>query len=532
MFVTEVFKDIRLVGTPPSAIGKYGGDTDNWMWPRHTGDFSVFRIYADKDNNPSEYAPDNIPYKPVHYLPISLKGVKENDFTLVFGFPGKTHHELLSYGLQYAIDVSNAKRIEMRETSLKIIDKAMLESEEVNIKYAAKQSSISNAYKKWIGQNKGLKRSKALQLKRNFEKEFKTKIASNPKYSDLLKKFETTYAESEKYFLAKDMFREIVYYGPEIIYFANRFKDIVNNYKTLKQDGKLDKEVEKLKNRSKKFFKNYEKRIDQKVFANLFKLYLDNLTSDLRPKISLTLATKYKGDYAKYASSLYKKTIFASQEKMNILLNNFSENSIKKIQKDPGFRLMKQVYAVYHDLALPSYNKYNNEINKLMRSYIKVKKELYSDNNYWADANSTLRVTYGKVKGYEPMDGVKYKHYTTLKGVVEKYQKGHRDFDLPIKLIELYDKKDFGQYSQNGEMWVCFTAANHTSGGNSGSPIIDADGNLLGLNFDRTWESTMSDLMYDPTICRNISVDARYVLFIIDKFAGATYLINELSLVK
>lgn len=538
MFITETYKDVRLVGAPPSSIGKFGFDTDNWVWPRHTGDFSIFRIYADKDNKPAEYSKDNVPYKPKYSFPISLNEVKEGDFTLLYGFPGRTQEYLTSHAVDYTLNSGNPAKITMRDASLAIINKAMAESDKVRIQYAAKQSRISNSHKKWIGESKGLKRLDAIKTKQQFEEKFAEDVAQNDEnqklYGDLLGKYEKLYEENNKYVLGRDLFIELYYYGPEIFRFANDFNKYVEYYLNdeLPEDQKL-KSSEILKPKINSFFKDYNAEVDKELFAELTSLYVQLVDPSLIPNYKTIVDEKYKGDYAAYAEKTFKKSIFDNRVDISDFVYNPSKPKAKKLSKDPIFVLVNELLTQYRNLIAPAYSAFSDNLDILEKDYLKAMMELMPDEKrYYPDANSTLRVAYGKVEGYEPKDGAYYHFYTTLDGVAEKYIPGDREYDVPEKLMDLYFSKDFGQYGYGDKMPVCFIASNHSTGGNSGSPVLDANGNLKGLNFDRCWEGTMSDIMFDPDRCRNIMVDLNYVLFIIDKFAGAKHLVDEMKLVK
>lgn len=538
MFITETYKDVRLVGAPPSSIGKFGFDTDNWVWPRHTGDFSIFRIYADKDNKPAEYSKDNVPYKPKYSFPISLNEVKEGDFTLLYGFPGRTQEYLTSHAVDYTLNSGNPAKITMRDASLAIINKAMAESDKVRIQYAAKQSRISNSHKKWIGESKGLKRLDAIKTKQQFEEKFAEDVAQNDEnqklYGDLLGKYEKLYEENNKYVLGRDLFIELYYYGPEIFRFSNDFNKYVEYYLNdeLPEDQKL-KSSEILKPKINSFFKDYNAEVDKELFAELTSLYVQLVDPSLIPNYKTIVDEKYKGDYAAYAEKTFKKSIFDNRVDISDFVYNPSKPKAKKLSKDPIFVLVNELLTQYRNLIAPAYSAFSDNLDILEKDYLKAMMELMPDEKrYYPDANSTLRVAYGKVEGYEPKDGAYYHFYTTLDGVAEKYIPGDREYDVPEKLMDLYFSKDFGQYGYGDKMPVCFIASNHSTGGNSGSPVLDANGNLKGLNFDRCWEGTMSDIMFDPDRCRNIMVDLNYVLFIIDKFAGAKHLVDEMKLVK
>ena len=534
MFVYEVYKDVRLVGTPPSAIGKFGGDTDNWVWPRHTGDFSLFRIYADKDNKPAEYSPDNVPYKPKKYLPISLKGVKKGDFTMIYGYPGSTSQYITSHAVEIITKVSNPHKIRLRGKVLEIMDAAMNESQEIRIKYFAKASSVSNSWKRWQGEIKGLRRLKAIEKKQNQEEEFTTWANSNEvrkqKYGDLIKTFEKLYNELKIYTAPRDYRREAGL-RIELISYVYRFYSLVNLSVDSASNEKINEEITRLKNISDSFFKDYYLPIDKKVFSTVLKMYFENVKKEFHPEIFLKLEKKYKGNFEKYADYVFKKSMFAKQEKVNSLLTDYSTSLVGKIVKDPAFELLESINNVYYDKVMVRYNELNSEITNLYKTYVTGLREMQKDKIFYPDANFTLRVAYGEVDGYYPRDAVYYKYFTTLEGIMEKDNPDIYDYDVPEKLKTLYNNKDYGIYGENGKMHVCFTASNHTTGGNSGSPVINAEGHLIGINFDRCWEGTMSDIMFDPDMCRNIILDIHFVLFIIDKFAGAGYLIDEMTLV-
>lgn len=536
LIVTETFKDVRLVGAPPSSIGKFGGDTDNWVWPRHTGDFSLFRIYANQTNEPADYSADNVPYKPKFFFPISLNGANEGDFTMVYGFPGRTSEYLTSHGVNQIYSVINPHAISIRNARLEVMDAGMKESAKVRIQYASKQSRVSNAYKKWKGQNRGLKRFDAVNLKIGREKEFtkwvKGDAARIKQYGNLLSKFGNLYETIEPHRLHRLYVNEAMN-GIEAISYANGFITLLNLSKEEKVNTEaLEKELEKRKNAVAGYFKNYHQPIDKKVFKSLLELSIEKMPKKLQPAIFSDINNKYSGNLNKYTDAVFKKSIFVSEEKINSFLSTYTYKKAKKLEKDPVFHLMNEVLIHYANTSASIYFETNNEIDKLYRVYMKALQEMSANKKLYPDANSTLRVAFGKVEGYKPYDGVNNEHFTTLAGIIEKYDSTHRDFNAPQKLISLYNAKDYGQYGVNGTMPVAFVASNHTSGGNSGSPVINANGELIGLNFDRNWEGTMSDIVYDPSICRNISVDIRYVLFIIDKFAGATHLINEMKIVK
>ena len=537
MIVTTTYRDVRLVGAPPGGVGKFGGDTDNWMWPRHTGDFSVFRIYAAADNTPADYSPDNIPYKPRHFFPVSAKGVKAGDFTMVYGFPGQTQQYLHSSTVKFIVEEMNPRAIAMRDKSLDIIDASMASSDAIRIAYAAKQARIANAWKKWIGETKGLQRLNALAIKYNLETRFQQAVSRTPElqkeYGSVTADIAALQKASAKYTMARSMLIEFFIMGPEVLRFARNFEGVIEGYEKLSADGKLQAELDKLKATLDGYFKNYHAPTDEKIMAVLWPMYLEGLPADLHPDIAAELKTKYGSDWNKMAADMYSTSYFTDKAKLAAALNNFSKGTVKKLRADLSYRMARSVMAAWRDKAMNPQADMDAQMQELMRTYVRGLMTVFPDKRYWPDANSTLRLAYGKVEGSEPADGVVYQPFCTMDGVLAKYIPGDVEFDLPDRLVEMAKKRDFGRYADSaGNLVVTFTASNQTTGGNSGSPVIDGDGNLIGINFDRSWESTMSDIMYDPTRCRNIIVDTRYVLFIIDKYAGASHLMNEIKVVK
>lgn len=534
LFLNETFKDVRLVGAPPSNIGKFGGDTDNWMWPRHTGDFSVFRIYADTNNLPAEYSEHNIPYTPKNHLKISMKGVDEGDFTMVFGYPGRTQEYLPSYGVKLNTEILNPIRINLRTERLNIFKREIEKNKKVRIQYASKSAGVANGWKKWQGETRGIRRFGTVGKKVKFEKEFiawaKADESRNELYGSLIADFEKSYNEGAPLQLASTYVREAGY-GIEIVRFASRFASLLK--KDSKNDSKAHaKRLKSLKSSTEKFFKDYYQPIDEEVFVALLKKYKNEVPVQFLPDFFNRIQSKYKGDYQKYAAFVFKKSIFTSEEKVLKVLNNKKAN-YKAFEKDPVMKIVLSLKQMENTMIKPDLNKLNAKVLKLQRYYMKAQMEMQPNRRFYPDANSTIRVHYGQVKAFVPMDAVNYKHFTTLEGILEKENPDVYDYVVEQKLKELFNNKDYGRYAdKDGKIHVCFIAANHTSGGNSGSPILNADGQLLGLNFDRNWEGTMSDLSYDPSICRNISVDIRYVLFIMDKFAGAGHLVDEMTLVE
>lgn len=527
MLLTETFKDVRLVGAPPSAIGKFGGDTDNWVWPRHTGDFSVFRIYADENNKPAEYSEDNRPYQPKHFFPVNIKPKKEGDFTMVYGFPGFTEQHLVSNHVNYLIEKENPAKISMREKSLSVIDAAMASSDELRIKYAAKQSRISNAYKKWIGQKGGLINLNAVQVKKDREQKFKEKADLKKEWSDypaIIDQLKNLHVQYEDVIFARSLLIEYYYYGPEFLRFASDFSDLIFGYESMEEEA-LNEEIERLKRRTKSFYKNYVPDVDRKIFGKLTGMYIELLNKELVTPI-------LKNDLEDLEAAIYEDSYFTNEERTMDLLNNFGKRSVKKVKKDKAFLLADEIIATFRTKVLLELQQYNAKFNELMKKYVFAKRQMFPDQPHWADTNSTLRLTYGKIEGSAPHDGMEYKPFTAIEGIIQKNRTGNKGYKVPQRLLDLYEKKKFGDYTQDGTLPVCFTASNHTTGGNSGSPTLDKNGYLIGINFDRSWESTMSDVMFDPDRCRNIMVDIRYVLWVIDIYAGAGYLLDEMKIIS
>ncbi len=527
LFVTETFADVRLVGTPPSSIGKFGSDTDNWVWPRHTGDFSMFRIYADANNRPAKYSKDNKPYVPKHFLPISLDGVKENDFTLVMGFPGRTQEYLPSSAIRQIQDDTNPAKIEIRDNTLKVLDGFMRKDNAIKIQYASKYASIANAWKKWIGETQGLKKSNAVDKKLNEEKAFQEKVIKAGKqaeYGNLLSEFAKNYGEIKDYTLARDYYSEIVLRHSELLATANKLYQLEQILATKGEQSFTDRK-NNLVNGMSDFYKNFNANVDEKVFEKLIDLYANKSPKQFLPSNLLNINAQT------LSADIYKNSKLTTLDGLKYLLSGDTKTIIANLNADKGYVFLKELTDNFIKNVAPKFEEINLKNIALQRTYMKAQLEINKGARIFPDANGTLRVTYGKVKGFAPRDGIIYDQATYLDGVIEKFVPGDYEFDVPKKLLDLYNSKDYGQYAVDGKIPVCFLGTNHTTGGNSGSPAVDAYGNLVGLNFDRVWEGTMSDINYDPSICRNIMVDARYILFIVDKFAGAKNIINELKLV-
>lgn len=519
LFVYQRYDDIRLVVAPPSAIGKFGGETDNWMWPRHTGDFTMFRIYADKDNNPAKYSKDNVPYTPKRSLTISLKGVNEGDFTLIYGYPGKTNEYLHSEAVKYIAQKSNPHKISLRTYRLDRMIENMEKSDLIRIKYAAKKASAANAWKKWQGESRGVEMLKTVDKKIAFEKDFQKWADKTSKYTNLLSQLKGQYIELEQYAFANDYYTE-AYNAIELPKFAGTFAS--------KDVNAFTKNMDKIKSDAELFFKNYETVIDIPIAKEMMKRYLKNLPANFIPEI----LTQNADNIDAWIDNLFESSIFSSQNRVNELLSKTPEEIVAAVAQDPAVKVYKEFTKLKGDKITPQFTKINNQITALYKDYMKGMMEMQPNKEFYPDANSTLRVAYGKVSGANPADGVVYKHYTTLEGIIEKDNPAIYDYNIPQKLRDIYNSKDYGQWEMNGTVPVCFIASNHTTGGNSGSPILNDKGELIGLNFDRMWESTMSDIVFDEDMCRNIAVDVRYVLFLMDKVCGAGYLLDEMKFSK
>lgn len=532
LFVTETYRDVRLVGAPPGAIGNFGMDTDNWVWPRHCADFSLFRIYADKNNRPADYSPDNVPYKPKHFLPVSMDGIKADDFTLIFGFPGRTDEYLPSNSVEQVMNLKDPARVAIRERALNIMNKYMQQDKAIKIKYISKAAGIANYWKKMKGEMEGLKRTDAVGKKRIYEAEYEKLLAANPvlyaKYKDVLPALQTEVLLGNEWAVPQIYVSELM--GTiELLQQASRADKVLKAI-AINNTADYEKARKNFLDGQPSFFKNFETKVDEEVFAAIVEMPEEKMAQNysfpayesMRPGTN---------DFKNKVATLYDGTIFLKADALGQLSNATSEQFTNIITTDPAYIFYRQLIDMYQEKISDQSNDSNQKLEELMKEYMQAQLEVFKDKRFYPDANSTLRVTYGKVDGYHPRDAVEYQTQTYLEGVMEKYIPGDYEFDVPQRLIDLYHRKDYGPYADHGKMPVCFIASNHTTGGNSGSPAIDAYGNIIGLNFDRVWEGTMSDLNYDPTICRNIMVDIRYILFIIDKYAGAGHLVNEMTLV-
>ncbi|MFM7104188.1 MAG: S46 family peptidase [Flavobacteriales bacterium] len=524
--IMKSYDDVRLVGAPPAEIGKYGGDLDNWVWPRHTGDFSVFRVYANAKNEPAKYESGNVPFHPTHSLPIDLSGVKEGDFSMVYGFPGKTEHLLSAASTELITQRINPMRIDMRTRSLEVIDSRMKTSAEIRIKYSGKQSDVANAWKKWKGQQIGLSDYDAVEKKRKSESVFLAECQKQGQFEcqAILDNLNTLVRDKGKIAAQQALFVEYLYYGPEIHAFAHRFSELVAH-----KDSLMEKKIEvkaiceELLPEVRLFYKNFDLPTEVSWYANLTPMFLYKYADPMNP-------VPVKSLFEEEVMKKYRKSFLVDSTRVVELLKNPNLSSLKKLMKDEFFVAAEKIFEDYERRIKPEYQAYQKQLDYWMMNFSKTQQAM-SQNQSWADANSTLRISYGKVDGSSPVDGQTYRYFTTSQGILQKAASGEDDYSISSRMRQLLQSKNFGQYKDaDGTLHTCYTGSNHTTGGNSGSPALNADGELTGINFDRSWESTMSDIMYNPDICRNIMVDIRYVLWVIDIYAGAGYLLTELDI--
>ena len=534
LIVYEVFTDIRLVGTPPEAIGKYGADTDNWMWPRHTGDFSIFRVYMAADGTPSEFSTDNIPYKSKHFLPVSIKDRKPDDFAFIMGFPGGTDRYLTSYGIDLAINESNPAIVKIRDAKLNVMREYMAADPSVRLQYSSKFARTANYWKYFQGQTKALKQLKVADDKRLIEDSFQAWADADEnrkeKYGEVISMFEEAYTDKKDYNLSNWYFREAFYTGSEVIRYAASFKKLGSLLAADSVDQeKVDAKIESLRAGVDGHFKDYYMPLDQKMFAETMALYFWDIPADQQPEVLSKNAQKYQGDFTKWSMDVFRETNFASAASVNTLLDNPSADAIFN---DPAIILWNGFFAKYMEMK-PMAMPVEDELGKANRLFVDGLRKQNPNKKYYPDANFTMRLTYGSIGGYSPADAQEFKFYTTTDGILQKEDPTNPEFVVPAKLKELILAKDFGPYAnKKGEMPVGFLSNNDITGGNSGSPIMDAHGNLIGLAFDGNWEAMSGDIAFNPELQRTINVDVRYVLFIIDKLGGAQNIIDELTIVK
>ena len=525
MYVNEVFKDVRLVAAPPSNIGKFGGDTDNWMWPRHTGDFSVFRVYADKDNKPADFSKDNVPYTPKKFMTISLKEKNEGDFTFVFGYPGTTKQFLTSFAVDEVQNYEDPIRIKLRTEVLNVYNQAMNESPAKRLRYASNVASLANGWKKWQGEVKGLKFLNAIEKKKDFERN----------YADIIPKFKQLYSNNHNYKLREIYLGEAVL-SSQMMKQARQILNLINSSNSETSEEQVSVLAKNLLNSLKTYYDNdfaSQRVVDSTIFVKTMLIFYNDFAKNNYTFLRERINKNYKGNAVKYFSEVFANTLLTNPKKIEQILTNYKKKDSKKLLKDASIELLSPIWGEYFNSDVYYIEENNNKIDSLYRIYVAQMMKKEKNKMFYPDANLTLRVAYGNISSFKPRDGVTYKHYTTLEGIMEKENPEIYDYVVENKLKTLYRNKDYGQYANSlGEMPVAFIASNHTTGGNSGSPVMDKDGYLIGINFDRNWEGTMSDILYDKDLCRNISLDIRYCLFIIDKFLGAKHLINELNIVK
>lgn len=540
MFKYNIFNDVRLVGAPPSSIGKFGGDTDNWMWPRHTGDFTLFRVYANENNEPAAYAETNKPYQPKHHLPVSLEGIKEGDYAMIMGYPGSTDRYLTSFGVEEAVTVEQPERVKIRRAKLDIMEEGMNADQKVRIQYAAKHASTSNYWKYFKGQSQQLVKNKVKAKKERLEQQFLAWANENEerkaKYANALDLVKESYEKGAKYTLPKVYFQEAVFQGPDVFGYVMSnfaFRSDMQMAITANDDAKIEEAKKQLLEYLAEDFKNYNAAIDEKLLGEMLTMFYTNVDKEFHPETLTTLAKKYKGDFKRFASDYFKKSPFKSEQAVKDYLAKFN---VKKLQKDPIYNLINEFINIYIQKISGGQGEINQLQSKGMRLFVDGIRQMNKDKKYAPDANSTMRVTYGNVLSYNPADAVTYHFISTLDGVMQKEVKTenkNHEFYVPEKLKELHEKRDYGQYAdENGNLPVGFLSNNDITGGNSGSPVINGKGHLIGTAFDGNWEAMSGDIYFEPDLQRTISVDIRYTLFIIDKYAGASHLINEMTLVK
>jgi hypothetical protein len=534
LLVYETFKDIRLVGAPPEVIGKFGADTDNWMWPRHTGDFSMFRVYAGADNKPAEYSADNKPFKPRHFLPVSIAGIQKDDFSMIMGNPGTTDRYLTSWGVDMAVEETGPTIVKIREEKLRIMKEGMDADEKVRLQYSSKYAGTANYWKFFIGQTKGLKRLKVAEQKKRIEADFNAWMDASPVetklYGNALPLISGAYSTIRQYNVSRLYYAEGIMRGSEILGYANRFdklKQLLAD-KTATPET-IEAEVKQLKSGATGQFKDYNRQVDQNLLSEMLSMFSANVKPEHQPAMLKEMAAKYKNNFAAMAADIFSKSNFVSVEKVNTLLN---DPKVKTIEKDPAYKLVQAFMKEFTVLQKQS-EAANFDLQKGNRLFLAGLREMQPGRKFYPNANSTLRMTYGTVLDYYPADAVHYDFTTNLDGVMEKEDPSVREFTVPEKMKEIYKNKDFGPYGNpDGTMTVNFLTTHDITGGNSGSPVIDGQGRLIGLAFDGNWEAMSGNIAFEPKLQRTINVDIRYVMLIIDKYAGAQNLIDEMVIVN
>jgi len=530
LLVYEVYSDVRLVGTPPNSIGKFGHDTDNWMWPRHTGDFSVFRVYMSPDGKPAQYSKDNVPLKPKHYLPVSIKNLQKNDFAMVMGYPGGTTRYMTSYEVDEAMKMTNANRIKIRGERQAIWMKDMMADPKVNIQYASKYAGSSNYWKFSIGQNEGLTRLRTAEKKAAFEADFMKWVNADTdrkaKYGNALSLIENAVKGREEKYNALQYMTEVFRSSTELVGFASQMI-MLEELLAGKDADKIAGMIDRIKRNLDSFYGDYNYPTDRKMTKTMINLYKEEIDPKYWPDFYALIDKKFKGNVDAFVENMFANSIFTSADKFNAFL---SAPNLKTLQKDPALIVAKSVNDV-RTVLQKDLEGFNADMSKGQRTYLAGVMEYMPDKTQYPDANSTMRLTYGKVQDYYPYDAVHYNWYTTLDGVVQKYQPGDYEFDLPERLIELNSKKEYGRYAApEGHLPVCFITDNDITGGNSGSPVINGNGELIGLAFDGNWEAMTGNIAFEPDLQRCINVDIRYVLWVIDIYSGAGHLLKEMDI--
>jgi hypothetical protein len=535
ILIYETFKDIRLVANPPVSISDFGSLTDNWMWPRHKADFSIFRVYTAPDGSPAEYSPENIPLKPKHYLPVSLKGVQSDDFAMILGNPGSTDRYMTTYGIKELMEIENPNRIKIRSAKLEIMNETMSISPAHRIKYAAKYKGASNYWKYSIAQMAGFERNNIIGQRKDLEKQFTNWVAKDQnrleKYANTLNLIRDSYQGRKEYVNASQYLRESIMRGPEIVGFANRSSELYRELskKRSQQDKKKKKElILQLIQRGNSYFKDYDKETDRKIAVALFAMINKDLDQSYLPEYFKNSIKDQNGNIEAFVNDLYSKSIFTNQDAFNDFIN---KPTSKVLEEDLGFKLAISVSDIYRELYTQS-KSFDEQLSIGKREYMKGLMEMQTERNFYPDANFTMRLTYGKVGGYSPKNGVYYKHYTTLKGVMEKEDPNNYEFIVPEKLKSLYNSKDYGRYAYGDEMHVCFTTDNDITGGNSGSPVINENGELIGLAFDSNWEGMTGDIEFEQQMQKTVCTDIKYIVWLLEKYMGAQRLVDELSFVE
>jgi len=529
MFVYETFTDVRMVGAPPSSIGKFGGDTDNWMWPRHTGDFCLLRVYAGTDGKPAEFSKSNLPYSPKHFLPVSLAGVKEDDFSMILGYPGATDRYLTSYGIEEKLSQSNPADIKAKWAKMEVMKKYMDADVATRIAYAGNYAYLGNFWKKSLQESKALKRLKVYDDKKKTEDEFLLWVSQDEnrraQYGNVIEDFKTVYKSA-----ADSRANEALIYTSEllsdsrILYIAFQTGELTSRF----DSADFNEMIGINKKRAEKFYKTFNPELEKELLKNMLNLYSANVATQYLPDCYETIRKKFKGDISRYVDHIFDRSIFASEARLMEFLNHPKK---KTLEKDPAFVAANSFIASYM-IARLSQMLDEDKFSAARRNYIAGLREMNPGTVFYPDANSTMRLTYGSTKPFRPADALYADYFTTLQGVMEKEDPANEEFIVSPRLKELFNNKDFGPYAENGVMHVCFLTTHDITGGNSGSPVINANGELIGVAFDGNSEAMSSDIKFDVNLQRTISVDIRYILFIVDKYAGAGYLVDEMKVVK